>query len=130
MKKYLEIKKQFEQNEDKEKETAYIDGVYEDGWVEQSFSFVTKTKDKNYIRVSYISYVDQNIEIHINGKTIGEKILSTATSANDEMQYFFIPCESEDTITKVTITSDYADRLSEDDKRIASFVVLDVEGIG
>ncbi len=102
----------------------FIQGHYEDGWVEQTTSFVARTDGCDSIRIYYIAMVEQAVTVTVNEE---ETYTFTLLPENGQevMQSFEFSCGAEE-ITTVQIESNYASKLSGADERIASFLIHDV----
>lgn len=104
------------------KKVVFLDGRYDDGWVENEVCFIFDTDNSSEIEVNYYSLKKQTIEVWVNGK-----IESEAIELNVGAGCFDIEVEPESK-AYVEIRSNYYEQLAEPDNRYASFIISKIEG--
>lgn len=104
------------------KKVIFLDGRYDDGWVENEVCFIYDTDNSSEIEVNYYSLEKQTVEVWVNGK-----IESAALELNIGSGCFDIEVEPESK-AYVEIKSNYYEQLAEPDNRYVSYIISEVVG--
>ena len=99
---------------------VWLNGRYDDGWVEQTSSFKLNTYDSTMLEISYYSLEKQNVSVKVNGEFIDGNI-----EINEGDGKFEISVPQNNVIT-VELISEYSSQLSDNDMRNCSYIISDV----
>lgn len=98
----------------------YIDGRYDDGWVEKNVSFQLNTLDSTEIKIDYTALTAQEVTIWVGDVPLVDKVQLKVGSNS-----FTIPVSSNTTVI-VKLQSNHVSQLSEIDIREASFLISSI----
>lgn len=118
---YWDVYEAYQEVMSKFSKVIYLDGHYEDGWVENEISFIYNSENSTQIDITYHSLEKQTLKIWVNGEF---KQTNEITKGTGKIS---VEIESGKS-SHILITSDYYEQLSFPDDRYASYIISDIIG--